>query len=139
MNKHSRIATIATITLLIATMTAGCSKKNENRGAAQADPSPERASAETRSAAASLTQSRCAREQRCENVGPGKKYSSVDDCDTQIGRDWREDLNSRECSRGINQQELDDCLSQIRNEDCGNPFDSLERIAACRQGMICQD
>jgi hypothetical protein len=30
-------------------------------------------------------------------------------------------------------------LVEVRNEDCGNPFDSLGRIAACTQAQICED
>jgi hypothetical protein len=139
-------------TLLVSTAIAACSRDNERAAAnpntvaanradddMRADPSAQGASAETRSAAASLTQSRCSREQRCENIGAGKKYSSFADCEAEIGNDWREDLNARECSRGVNQAQLDQCLAEVRNEECGNPFDSLGRIAACTQAQICED
>lgn len=138
--------------LFVTAVSAGCSRDNErpaanpNRVAVnqtddddRADPSIAGASAETRSATASLTQSRCSREQRCENIGAGKKYSSFADCEAEIGNAWREDLNARECSRGVDQSQLDECLTEVRNEECGNPFDSLGRIAACTQAQICED
>lgn len=102
---------------------------------------PARASpaAQTQSATSALTQSRCEREQRCNNIGAERKYSSFEDCRVEVGRDWRDDLNARECTRGVEQRQLNECLVAIRNEDCGNPFDSLERITACTSGQICAE
>ncbi|HET9934375.1 MAG TPA: hypothetical protein VFQ35_26915, partial [Polyangiaceae bacterium] len=45
------------------------------------------ASAETRSATESISEARCVREQRCDNVGDNKKYSSMSDCMTRIRAD----------------------------------------------------
>jgi hypothetical protein len=98
---------------------------------------PERR-AETASATNSIAESRCAREERCENIGENKKFSSNDDCMARIRADWKDDLNARECPRGVNQPELRECLTEIRNEDCSSPFDTLSRVAACTSGQICQ-
>jgi hypothetical protein len=106
------------------------------------DPVPARsepsAGAATTSATASIADSRCERELRCENVGPDKKYSSMQDCKDRITTDWRDDLNARECPGGINRAELEECLAEIRNEDCANPFDTLSRVAACTVGQLCE-
>ncbi|HTM43972.1 MAG TPA: DUF6184 family natural product biosynthesis lipoprotein [Polyangiaceae bacterium] len=110
----------------------------ENRSGPNSTAQNSTAARETRSAASSLTQSRCMREQRCNNIGSGKKYSSFGDCEAVIGNDWRDDLNARECSGGVDQQQLDECMTRIKNEDCGNPFESLARIAACTQSQICE-
>jgi hypothetical protein len=137
---------LVTIMLSGAAIVFACNKENQpgpadptgsrngNDSSAQQSPA-----AETRSAATSLTQSRCSREQRCNNVGAGKKYSSFADCEATVGNDWRDDLNARECSGGVDQHELDECMTAIRNEDCSNPLDSLERIAQCTQAQICED
>lgn len=90
------------------------------------------------SAAESITEARCAREQRCENIGPDKKYSSFSDCSDRISNDWREELNARDCPGGIDQKELDECLAAVRNEDCNSPFDTLGRLAECTSGPLCQ-
>jgi hypothetical protein len=84
-----------------------------------------------------ITDARCAREQRCENVGDGKKFSSVDDCRDRVRADWKDDLNGVECPQGINEAELNECLGEIRGEDCGSPIDTLSRVAACTTGQIC--
>jgi hypothetical protein len=84
-----------------------------------------------------ITDARCAREQRCENVGDNKKYSSVDDCRATVRAEWKDDLNGVECPQGINEAELNECLGEIRGEDCGSPIDTLSRVAACTTGQIC--
>ena len=95
------------------------------------------ASAETRSAAESIAEARCVREQRCDNVGENKKYSAMSDCLTRIRADWKDDLNARECPGGVKRAELDECLNKIRAEDCGSPFDTLARVTECTAGQIC--
>jgi hypothetical protein len=91
-----------------------------------------------RSATESIAEARCAREQRCNNVGADKDYSSMNDCMARVRNDWKDDLNARECPGGVDQKELNECLAEIRNEDCGNPFDSLGRVAACSAAQICE-
>jgi hypothetical protein len=84
-----------------------------------------------------ITDARCAREQRCENIGDNKKYSSLDDCRATVRAEWKDDLNGVECPNGIDQSELDECIGEIRGEDCGDPIDALSRVAACTTGQIC--
>ena len=116
-------------------ITAGCSRDTKQTASA-ANELP--AAAETNSASQSIAEARCARETRCDNVGGDKKFSTLEDCIVRVRTDWEDDLNARECPSGVNQHELDECLSEIRSEECGNPLDSLERIAACTSGQICQ-
>jgi len=91
----------------------------------------------TQSAAEQIAQSRCEREQECGNIGKDKTFSSSQDCLARIQNDWKEDLNARECPGGINQEQLNQCLAQVRAESCGNPFDTLARITECTSGQIC--
>jgi hypothetical protein len=62
----------------------------------------------------------------------------VDDCLMRTRADWEQDLNARECPGGVNEQQLDECLAEVRGEDCNSPLDTLERVAACTSGQICQ-
>ena len=121
---------------------AACSKNNDRPATtANGEPvvvqTPTPASA-TRSATESIAMSRCQREQTCNNVGADKKYSSASDCLTRIRADWKDDLNARECPGGINQKQLDECLTKIRNEDCSSPFDTLSRVSECTAAQICE-
>lgn len=86
-----------------------------------------------------IATAKCSREQRCGNVGAGKRYTSNTDCVADVREDWREDLDAYECSGGIVQKELAECVSEIQNEDCKNPFDTLGRVMACRASDICED
>jgi hypothetical protein len=93
--------------------------------------------ARSRSAAEQIAQARCEREQQCGNIGGDKTYSSSQDCLARIQTEWKDDLNARECPGGINQQQLNECMAQVRGEACGNPFDTLARVAECTSGQIC--
>jgi hypothetical protein len=113
-----------------------------NRDTAVAEPATRNVnvvgSGAAASAAQSIAEARCARESRCNNVGNDKKYSNQDDCMRRVRADWKDELNARECPGGVVQDELNECLTEIRNEDCGNPFDTLGRLAACRSSDICK-
>jgi hypothetical protein len=97
------------------------------------------ATAQTASARESLAKARCEREQRCNDVGADRKYSSSDDCLTRVRADWKDDLNAHECPGGVNQVRLDECLTAVRQEECGHPFSTLDRVATCRSGAMCED
>jgi hypothetical protein len=97
------------------------------------------ATIDTHSATESIAEARCAREDRCNNVGADKKYSSSQDCISRIRDEWKEDLNARQCPGGTNDSQLKECLEAVRNEDCGSPFDTLSRVAECTAGQICVD
>jgi uncharacterized protein DUF6184 len=94
---------------------------------------------QTAAATASLAQARCEREQRCNDIGENKKYSSNEDCLTRVRNDWRGDLNAKECPAGVNQVRLDQCLTSVKQEECGHPFETLDRLATCRSGAMCED
>lgn len=124
-----------------------CNKNNDPAPTSAAYPAtqtgavattPAAAANATASASESIAESRCDREARCNNIGDQKKYSSKSDCLARIRADWKDDLNARECPSGVNKTQLSECLTEIRNEDCNSPFDTLSRVAACTSGQICQ-
>jgi len=96
------------------------------------------ATAQNESAVSSITQARCDREARCNNVGSGKKYESREDCVTKTRADWRDDLNARECPNGVVSTQLASCVTQIKDESCGNPVEKLESVLACRTVDLCK-
>ena len=118
----------------LSALTFACNKETQREPVSARN---ENAASRTRSAADQIAAARCEREKECGNVGADKTYSSGPDCVARIQNDWKDELNSRECPGGINQHELDECVSQIRAEACGNPFDTLARITECTQGQIC--
>jgi len=116
----------------------GCSNSNA-RPSETASAVAEARETENGSAVDSIAEARCARESRCENIGGDKKYSSMEDCVDRIREDWKDDLDARACPSGVNDTQLNECLSEVRSEECGSPFDTLERVAACTAGQICKD
>src|SRR5690242_3208610 len=78
------------------------------------------------SATESIAEARCAREDRCTNIGSEKKYSTTQDCLSRIRDEWKDDLNARECPNGVNRSELEECLAQVRDEECSSPLATLE-------------
>lgn len=84
-----------------------------------------------------IVAARCAREAACNNVGADKRFTSRDVCSQKIKADMRDDLNAKECPRGIDQKELNECLQEIQNENCNNPIDMIGRLAACRTSDLC--
>ncbi|HEX5100165.1 MAG TPA: DUF6184 family natural product biosynthesis lipoprotein [Polyangiaceae bacterium] len=102
-----------------------------------AHPTPA-ATAQNASAVSSITQARCEREARCNNIGNGKKFESRDECVTKTRADWRDDLNARECPNGVVSSQLASCVSQIKDENCSNVVEKLETVLACRTADLCK-
>ncbi len=84
-----------------------------------------------------ITAARCEREKMCNDIGPDKSYATLQACMNELGHDKAVDLRKEECPSGVAEADLSDCLTDIRNEKCGNPFDSVSRSAACRRGKLC--
>lgn len=88
-------------------------------------------------ASSAITGARCNREKACNNIGRDKKWESLDACTSELGHDTGSALRADECRNGVRAERLEKCLNDIRNERCGNPLDTIERVAACRKGMLC--
>jgi hypothetical protein len=105
------------------------------------EPSTNEATAKKGLEAATLkkiSNARCAREQKCGNIGADEDYASLEACEQKITADWADEINAYDCSGGIVEKELDECLQEIENEDCTSPFDTLGRVVACRSSDICK-
>jgi hypothetical protein len=93
---------------------------------------------ENESAIDRIIHARCAREAACNKIGGGdKRFTSRDVCMQKIRADMRDDLKKSECPRGIDGKELEECLTEIRDENCNNPIDAISRLAACRTSDLC--
>jgi hypothetical protein len=92
-----------------------------------------------RSAVRAIASARCEREARCNNLGADAKFPSKEECFDRVRADWAKELNTYECPGGLNRAELDECLEDIRGEDCGSPFDTLARTLSCSKTEICVD
>lgn len=88
-------------------------------------------------AVARIVASRCAREATCNNVGVDKKFQNPAGCTAKIRSDMKDDLNPKDCTLGVDQKQLDECLDAIRKEECNNPLDTIQRLGACRTSAMC--
>jgi hypothetical protein len=84
-----------------------------------------------------LTSARCAREAKCDQIGQGHKYATRDVCETLLRSDTMNDLNAKNCPRGLDKDAVEHCLLAIKAEPCSMSIDTLARIADCRTGAIC--
>lgn len=84
-----------------------------------------------------IVAARCAREVTCNNVGTDKHFTTREVCSQKLKSDMRDDLSAKDCPRGIDQKELNECLQSIQKEDCNNPIDMIGRLTACRTSDLC--
>jgi hypothetical protein len=117
-------------------------KEDERELAAAREPrssSPPKEVSRTSTALAvsSIATARCDRELKCKNIGTNQKYLTTDECITKLQNDKRTAINAQECPGGVSDPDLASCLKSIREEDCGNPLDSISRLTACRAGALC--
>ncbi|WP_438029897.1 DUF6184 family natural product biosynthesis lipoprotein [Sorangium sp. So ce233] len=120
-------------------LASACDREERALGTTRPPEGPQvEARVATVNAVDSIVQARCDREARCNNVGAGREYASSEACATRVRAEWRDDLNFADCPGGVDAKELNECLEEIRNDDCGNPFDTLGRIVACRSSDLCK-
>lgn len=134
----------ALVTCCALSTVPGCARNDNRRTVEDPDaprgPYTEGSRVEDRtnkSAVRAISTARCEREARCKNLGADAKYASKEDCLDRVRADWSKELSVYECPNGLVGAELDECLDDIRNEDCGNPFDTLARTMSCSKSEIC--
>src|SRR6185436_4567081 len=86
-----------------------------------------------------LTNARCEREQRCDNIGKGKTYESREKCQATLKDDLYDKLGPDECKEGVDQGAPQECLKSVREEACGSALDTIGRLFACRSTKLCKD
>jgi hypothetical protein len=124
----------ATSILLTGALFLGCERGYDAEPAltpaARTSPAAERA-------IEAISAARCDHEQRCNSIGPTAQYMTREHCMNVMRADGYDELGV--CRLGIDQQELQSCLTEIADEDCGAPMDRLQRKVACRSGELCLD
>ena len=89
-----------------------------------------------RYAGESISHAACVREQRCNRIGPTAKYDNFEHCMNVMRVDSYKKV--RDCRDTIDQGDLNQCVSEIRNQDCSGPFDSFERSIQCNMDNLCE-
>jgi hypothetical protein len=109
---------------------------NTSRGDQVGATSPQAAGADA-AIVEQVSAARCDREQSCNNIGGGQKYVSRNVCMDQMRGSIANDLNTYNCPRGIDRDEVEHCMLAIKNEECSHPLDTITRIQKCRTGALC--
>jgi hypothetical protein len=121
---------VLAIGLVPAFATMGCADEAGSHAATASPASP------NDDAIARITAARCEREVACNNVGDGRKYADKASCEREVKQDTSSSLRASECGAVVS-AEVDNCLSEVVGQKCGDPFDAVSRLAACRQGKVC--
>ncbi|HEX4335939.1 MAG TPA: DUF6184 family natural product biosynthesis lipoprotein [Polyangiaceae bacterium] len=129
-----RMMTVGAFGLLLVGF-SGCNRNNEP--APVVDQVPSSPEANMKGAIKDIVTARCDREERCSNVGADKTYATRDACTSKLDGTTQSDINLSDCKHGVDRPKLHECLDKIHAEDCGNPIDTLSRVAACRTGALC--
>jgi hypothetical protein len=83
-----------------------------------------------------LTSQRCQRAVDCKQVGTGKKYEDLGACERQLDHDLRTPLRPATCTYGVREEKLEECLEEIRTQQCSSPRATLD-TKMCRAGRLC--
>jgi hypothetical protein len=86
-----------------------------------------------------LSNARCDRELACQNIGPGKQWSTRPACVKELAALSFDELGPDECPKGIDRFRFDECMSDIADETCDRPLTSFERYVACHPAALCLD
>ena len=79
----------------------------------------------------------CRFEDRCGNLGPGKRYATFAECLTAKRADFQRAWPTDRCDGRINGQNLDICLQAIDNTQCNNIIDSIATASKCESSDVC--
>jgi hypothetical protein len=74
---------------------------------------------------------RCAREERCGNIGGGKKFADSRQCLETVARQVVDELDSTNCPEGIRASSLTSCTTDARGDSCASEADH------CRAAKVC--
>jgi hypothetical protein len=86
-----------------------------------------------------IAAARCEREVRCNNVGADGAFASQEECVASVEPATRSQLEARQCPAGVEQVELDECVEEVRDQDCTSTTGSIELVAECSTSELCLD
>lgn len=136
MNTTIAISTIVGLALIACAKAPDTHVDNASSGNGAAASTASAALVDNSTAVARITEARCVREEKCNNVGEGKKYSDRANCQNEISQNTQSDLRPSECA-GVVPKELDECLDEVKNQGCNNPIDAIARVASCTRSQLC--
>lgn len=128
---------LATIALLGtgATLAAACTTEEVRIASATVGPRHSAASA-----AQTIAETECDREQRCGNIGKDRSFASRRECFQAKVKPLSEELADPDCDdNGVGDSNLDECLEQVNSRACSAIYTAgfWEELIDCGSGNLC--
>jgi len=92
---------------------------------------------ETEPAIKSLAAARCEHENKCGEIGAGRRYENRAACESAISSETYKDVEYVGCTAGIDREKFQICLNEAGDEGCDSALDTLQRIMACSARPLC--
>jgi len=86
-----------------------------------------------------MANANCERELACENVGLGRRYETPAMCVGTFEREKYSELGFGKCLLGVDYVQLDLCIREIKDADCGSALYTLDALGACHSSKLCRD
>jgi hypothetical protein len=84
------------------------------------------------------TSTSCAWYSKCNQIGPGLMYDTLESCQVQVRGSWDKAWPVASCDGKINEPALETCLEAIASTTCGNGLDILNTLAnKCPAAKVC--
>lgn len=128
------------LALVLSALPSACSRRHQE--SLLSEPIEERSTLRSGSgipsaAVEAIAQRRCDLAQRCDRIGPGKRYDRRLECVFHTRAEWSEELNAIACPRGVDEGRLNACLHELETENCADA-DTVSRRPNCLASAICQ-
>lgn len=90
------------------------------------------------SAVRRLVEMRCSRELACEQfVSEYGRRVNHQACLETRKAEYEKELSAAACPRGIDGNQLNECLGAMQTASCSDPVDELARVLECRREELC--
>src|SRR5688500_4274973 len=84
------------------------------------------------------TEASCDTHERCNQIGPGLKYASRDDCEISYRSFWNDRWPVADCDDRVNPDALELCITGLQAVECSNWLDSLNaEYNKCAKDKVC--
>jgi len=84
-----------------------------------------------------IASARCDHEDKCGNIGAGKKYEKRELCKEAMRGKTAPELTAYKCPLGIDQKQLDACFKQLREQSCSFSLAHLFSANECSESALC--
>jgi hypothetical protein len=89
----------------------------------------------TQHAVDSIASARCDRAQRCGQIRNDGEYATRAHCMNVMQDEAKQTVG--QCRQGIDRGDVEQCVGEIANQDCGTSLESLQTWVACQTDDLC--